>query len=274
MLKIINEMTKQEIPIDFGVFPDKTQLIHIANNVEPRQNIAIYWKYAGDEELATLMFITRHLQQIEDIELKLVMPYIPNARFDRVNNPDEVFTLKYFAEFINNLHFNKVSVLDAHSNVSLALFDHLIIQSPTPYIQKAIDATQPDILFMPDEGAHKRYATAFKNIPSTFGIKHRDWRTGEIKNYEIAEPELVKNANVLIIDDICSKGGTFYFGAKALHEAGATNVDLYITHCEENIKTGKLLDDDSPIRKIYTADPLYGINPYTIKLKAIEHIKI
>lgn len=274
MLQIINELTNEEIPMDLSVFPDKTQLIHINNKFESRQNITIQWKYASDDELATLMFVTRHLQQIDGIKLKLVMPYIPNARFDRVNNPDEVFTLKYFAEFINNLHFNKVVVLDAHSNVSLALFNNLVVESPIPYIQKAIEASNPDILFMPDEGAHKRYASAFKNIPSTFGIKHRDWRSGNITKYEIAEPNMVKNANILIVDDICSQGGTFFFCGKALHEVGAKNVDLYITHCEENIKTGKLLDNNSPIRQIYTANPLYGINPYTIKLKAITQIKL
>lgn len=35
------------------------------------------------------------------------------------------------------------------------------------------------LLFYPDEGAVKRYSTMF-NEPYVFGIKKRDWSTGEI----------------------------------------------------------------------------------------------
>lgn len=256
-IKIIDELTETEIPMETGLFPDKTRFIRVANMISTRAHIAINWKYEDDSELSTLLFVTRHLQQVPDIKLKLIMYYIPYARFDRVNNPDEVFTLKYFADFINSLKFDELVVLDAHSNVSLALFNRLSVLKPTNFIQKAIDQSKPTILFMPDEGAHKRYASAFPKLPSTFGIKHRDWRTGKITDYEIAEPNMVKNAKVLIVDDICSKGGTFYFAAKALKEAGAKNVDLYVTHCEENIKNGKLFEAESPINQIYTANPLY-----------------
>ena len=42
------------------------------------------------------------------------MPYIPNARQDRVKGPEDVFTLKYFANVINALGFRTVTVLDPH----------------------------------------------------------------------------------------------------------------------------------------------------------------
>lgn len=41
--------------------------------------------------------------------------------------------------------------------------------------------------------------------------------------------EIVKERNVLIVDDICSRGGTFYHAANALKEAGAKNIYLYVT---------------------------------------------
>ncbi len=50
---------------------------------------------------------------------------------DRVKNSDEVFTLKYFAEFINDLKFDTVEVGDPHSNVSTMLIDNISIIEPT-----------------------------------------------------------------------------------------------------------------------------------------------
>lgn len=44
---------------------------------------------------------------------------------DRVKNPDEVFTLKYFCEFINDLKFDVVYVNDPHSDVSMALLNNV-----------------------------------------------------------------------------------------------------------------------------------------------------
>lgn len=250
--------------IDFGHFPDHTQVIRalITSEMKLAQKAKIVWQYESDEEMATLYFLTKHLQS-RNIQVSLQLPYVPNARFDRVNNDDEVFTLKYFAEFINNLNFEHVLVLDVHSNVSLALLNRVVQLPVGDLIEKAIRISRPDVLFMPDEGAHKRYTSlnnnVLKTMPSTFGIKHRDWRTGDILNYAVAEPDMVQNKKVLIIDDISSKGGTFYFAAQELLRVGATSVDLYITHSEETITQGKLLGD-SPISHIYVANPLFDIS--------------
>lgn len=261
-----------------GNFPDHTQALRlepvkenlsITYDIETASNMivtqsnastTIAWNYESDAEMATLYFVVKHLRAHNpNIQLILEMPYIPNARMDRVNNDDEVFTLKYFAEFINDLKFHEVHVLDAHSSVSLALLNNVYQDDVETYIENVIEIENPDIVFMPDEGAHKRYATMIDTLPSTFGIKHRDWRTGNILSYEVAEPQQIKDARVLIVDDISSKGGTFYFAAKALLKAGAKSVSLYITHCEETIKDGELLNVNSPVENIYTANPLFDV---------------
>lgn len=86
---------------------------------------AIVWNYESDAEMVVLYYITKHLKNAGFI-VSLYMPYIPNARMDRVKNNDEIFTLKYFAEFINSLEFEAVYVRDPHSNVSCALINILL----------------------------------------------------------------------------------------------------------------------------------------------------
>lgn len=216
----------------------------------------ITWNYENDDELAILMCLKKHLS---GTPVHLDMPYVPNARMDRVKTKSDVFTLKYFAEFINDLQFKTVKVLDPHSSVSEALFDHLIVESPKKYIVKAFHEIRGDdenaTLFFPDEGAMKRYASPILS-PFTFGVKTRVWETGEIKGLEIIGDEsLIKNRSILIVDDICSRGGTCYHAAKRLKEIGATNIFLFVTHCEDTIHEGELLKGDL-ISRIYTTDSI------------------
>ena len=65
----------------------------------------------------------------------------------------------------------------------------------------------------------------------------------------------IKDSKILIVDDICSRGGTFYHSAKALKAAGAKNIYLYISHCEETVLDGDLYKEKL-VEKIFTFDPL------------------
>ena len=68
--------------------------------------------------------------------------------------------------------------------------------------------------------------------------------------------EIVKDKNILIIDDICSKGGTFYYAAKALKELGARNIYLYVTHCEKTITSGNIYYGNE-IAQIFTTNSIW-----------------
>lgn len=241
--------------VDLNYFPDGTFLI---KEEPPMGQVTLTWLFEKNEEMLALYFITKHLQAkgVEKISLK--MPYIPNARQDRVKVQEDVFTLKYFAELINSLKFHKVTVLDPHSYVSEALFEHLEIQTPKKYVEKALDKidARKRMLFFPDEGAMKRYSGMF-DLPYAFGMKKRDWATGQIRGLDVTgQTEYIPGSTILIVDDICSKGGTFYYSAKALKELGAKEVYLYISHCENSIFEGELLNGDL-VDKVFTTNSIF-----------------
>lgn len=249
-----------EKQVNIGHFPDGTILMK-EFVPDGTTKATITWLYENNEELLALCFLTKHLQAkgVRDISLKL--PYIPNARQDRVKKEEDVFTLKYFSQIINSLSFTRVTVLDPHSYVSEALIDNVDIQSPKKYVEKVLEKlrgnhTDNILMFYPDEGAMKRYSTMF-DYPYAFGIKKRDWATGEIRGLEVSgQKELVEGSTILIVDDICSKGGTFYHSAKALKELGAGKIYLYISHCENTIFEGEILKDDL-IEKVYTTNSIF-----------------
>ncbi len=264
-----------EISIPWGksMFPDHSLLIKLDPDkmFDNRGAIKVEWLYEGDSELFTLICVKRHIDRhFSTREVVLDMPYIPHARMDRVKSDEDVFTLKYFAEIINSLNFKIVWVRDAHSNVSLALIDNVIDTGVEAYIRKAAELAGADAMFYPDEGAMKRYSDNSEK-PYAFGMKKRDWKTGQILGLDIVNAENIVGKDVLIVDDICSRGGTFYHSAKALKAAGAKSVSLYVTHCEETITLGELAASDGLVDHVYTTRSIfpeklvkseYGYDPY------------
>lgn len=241
-------------------FPDRT----LALGKIPDNFHTILWLYDNDTEIFTLQCLRQHTT-IRDV--KLIMPYIPHARMDRTENC-EVFTLKTFCSIINSMNFKKVVVADAHSSVSLALIDRVEEIKAAKFIHMGLTAAQRDahypnladftedkVFFFPDEGAMKRYSKMFPGMPYAYGNKDRDWSTGKINDIKIINAELVKDKPVFIVDDICSKGGTFHYSSKALKEAGAGDIYLYITHCEETVFDGDMYKGDL-VKKIFTTDTL------------------
>lgn len=222
----------------------------------------VRWLYDGDIECMQLMNIVKHLRDQKDCDIYLEMPYIPNARMDRVENQDEVFTLKWFTDFINSMKFTSVSVLDPHSNVSAGFINRVKRMDVKPYIDHAIrcaKGVKQDLLICyPDDGAAKRYAKML-GMEYVYCIKHRDWRTGEIEYTQLTSPEKVKGRDILIVDDICSRGGTFTYTAKALKEAGAEDIQLYVTHCENTIQNGSVLTDGL-ISHVFTTNSILRIS--------------
>lgn len=250
--------------LDISSFPDGTLML------KPKYyaySVDIIWKYENDREFLALIYLVKHLRYRGAESIDLHMPYIPNARMDRVKNDEDVFTLKYFCELLNSLNFDNVWVLDPHSSVSEALINNIRIVSPQSYITAIIERIMPTLrrihepdsgltMFYPDEGAMKRYA-GMVNLPYAFGIKRRNWETGVIEGLDVAgAADQIAGKDILIVDDICSRGGTFLHSAKKLKELGANDIYLFISHCENTILEGELLKGDL-IKRVYTTNSIF-----------------
>ena len=233
----------------------------------------IIWSYECMEELAPVIMIAMAIRERLNIEPILYMPYIPNARMDRIKDKNDVFTLKYFSQMINSVNFKKVFVIDPHSDVAPALINNCVSLMPQDFtdnnmslVDIMVEDFYPSALYVPDAGALHRYSDLLSciiskhgSVPILYGVKNRDWKTGKILNLDIVG-EVPKNASVLMIDDICSFGGTMQHSAYALKDKGAQNIAMYVTHCEMNILEGDLLKVPNLIRKVYTTNSIFNID--------------
>lgn len=241
--------------IEINKFPDGTLLI----KEEPSYDIAlISWFFENNEELVALIYLANHLRSSGVKRMELYMPYIPNARQDRVKKLEDVFTLKYFANVINSLGFDKVAVLDPHSPVSEALINNIRVDNGAEYIESVLNKLDKEtIIYYPDNGAHKKY-TGFISNPACYGVKKRDWSSGKILGLDISLNGLdIKGKTILMVDDIIAYGGSMYYGAKELKTLGCGDIYIYATHIENSILEGELIKSGL-FKKIYTTDSLFN----------------
>ena len=262
-----------DIVVEQNHFPDNTLLAKFNpydENLDWEDGLVIDWHYENDAELFTLICLKKHLDHFfgDATHINLNMPYVPHARMDRVKDSEDIFTLKYFCDVINSLHFDLVFIKDVHSNVAPALLERVVNLKVTSTIERVKDMCGAQVLCYPDEGAMKRYS-ADVQCPYTFGIKKRNWATGQIERLDLIYGEAVKDKDVLIVDDICSYGGTFYHTAKALKEAGANNIYLYITHCEQSVFDGVMIDSGL-ITGIYTTDSIFPADKQNDIIKIVS----
>lgn len=284
---ICNKMiTVQNKIIDVKRFPDGTQMLldFEVDVLCGPTSITIVWCYESEDEALTLLYLKKHLENNykpeHKVNIELFMPYVPNARMDRVKNEKEVFTLKHFCWFINSLGFDKVYIMDPHSIVSEALIDNVCVLRPSNIISNVIDIMRSLndfkrelVIYFPDDGAYKRYKDmpCFKNFNCIYGKKERDWETGKILGIEIYDKNgskltnEIENCDILMVDDIISYGGTLAYSADKLKEMGAAHISAYATHVENSVldeEKGTLLKryNDKIIDTVYTTNSIYHGN--------------
>ena len=191
-------------------------------------------------------------------EINLIMPYVPYARQDRACCEGEPHSLKVFADYINHLKFNSVTIIDPHSDVCGAVFDNVRIVTQLDVINKDlkfINRVLEGVTFIsPDAGANKKTASLAKYFEHRDFIradKLRNLATGDIIETKVYCDDLT-GKTIAIVDDICDGGRTFVELAKALKKKGATKVILFVTHGIFSKGEQTLLDNS--IDEIWTTD--------------------
>jgi ribose-phosphate pyrophosphokinase len=189
-------------------------------------------------DILDLMLVTDALRRVIPAGsiLKLVMPYVPYARQDRVAVDGEPLSIAVFCNLINALEFDRVEIWDPHSDVTPALIKNVRIR-PTrdlmfaSFGMKGGSRLLSECAFVaPDAGARKRVSTLAKmfNTDVVFADKKRDPVSGKLSGAQV-QGDLPARP-LLVVDDICDGGGTFVDLARVLREKTDQPLYLYVTH--------------------------------------------
>jgi len=250
----INEFPSGELGV---VIPE----INLARAVSVR--IVYDWRLLGNNGIIVVAQLLEALRsKFKFIYFtELVMPYVPYSRQDRVCNVGESFSLKVFANIINDMGFNQVTTWDNHSDVATALIDNCFNIHQRDILDETLgaDGMVGYTLVSPDAGSVKKTQAIAKEFGITdivYADKVRDVSTGQITSIDIRNPELVRsNMHFLVVDDICDGGGTFLGLGSAMRDLNEQcHLNLFITHGFFTKGTSALY---GIYDNIYTTDSVY-----------------
>ena len=226
------------IPYETFVFNGGEPHIKIAPNVletPDRAPVCITLQARSSNDVLLALLACDALKRMGVREAELFIPYFPAARQDRVMVPGEPLSVKVYAGLINAAGFSRVTVFDAHSEVTPALLDRCQAVNNHRFIGQII-AELPDAkdltLVAPDAGYPKKIhhlAGALNWDRVVQCDKVRDVNTGQLSGAQVFADDLA-GADCLIVDDICDGGGTFIALAAALRAKNAGRLYLAVSH--------------------------------------------
>ena len=224
-MKTIN-INKNE-GINTFLFPDNQPHIRL-EGIEEGDEVKVICSLTDANTLLQLLECANALDHVFAKKKALYIPYLMSARFDRVMQSGDSFDLQVIANLINSCAFEKVYLLDVHSDVATALIQNSVNISNRALVEAY--RVENTVLICPDAGAAKKIKSYFEWNPNivdcVYCIKSRDLSTGQI-TLKVLEPEKCAQRNCLIIDDICDGGGTFLAIANQIKPSHLT---LIVTH--------------------------------------------
>ena len=275
--------------VNFIDFPNKERRLDLPKemvNMDVYDVVnAVYWKYNGDASIFELLLLDDAIRSYKE-NYNLYIGYMPYSRMDRTENEGTAFSLNLMTTLLTqNLRaINKLFILDPHSEVTLKqlnrkskqnrddnfakefeYLDHWSNETTQIYsfAKDVITYTNVDIknawFVFPDKGAAKRYnAEDYPNV--IVCEKVRDFATGQIQNIKAHIEKQTntpdKHTPLIIIDDLCSYGGTFVGAVKAIEndlEITSKNNWLIVTHAEEAMTQGNI---PKTFQKVFTTDSI------------------
>jgi len=263
MIEIKDNLSDKTIPYEMFNFGGGETHVKISDLTNVHV-VDVILKYMNDTQLVQLALIVDALRRAGVIHLSLKIPYFPGARQDRVNVQGEPFSLKVYANLINVMKFGRVVIFDPHSDVTPAVIDNVRVVNNHAFIKDVIDSLKREIILIsPDAGSNKKIYDLSKSLgglPVVRCDKLRDVTNGKIID-SVVYAENLEGKTCLIVDDICSYGGTFCGLAGKLKAHNAGDVFLAVSHFEGVASLTKL--KDSGISGIYTTNSKYwNVNDY------------
>ena len=188
-------------------------------------------------DLELIICATQALKEVGVKNIELYIPYCIGARSDRKFMEGGINYVKtVIAPIINSQGYNKVTILDPHSDVleacinnfekednidlvSFALVDYFLSKGFETWSAENFENVR---FISPDAGALKKVfhvaeAVKYRN-EVIIASKHRNLETGKIDYTNVPMSVHDADKDVFIIDDICDGGRTFIEIAKAVDE--------------------------------------------------------
>ncbi len=214
-------------------FPDGELKLRLPPQL-PRRVVLLRTLNDPNEKLIELLLVAQTARLLGASHMTLVAPYLAYMRQDIAFQEGEVISQRVVGSFLATL-FDAIITVDPHLHRISTLQEAVPLAQATvltgaPLLADLI-ASQRDrpLLVGPDEESAQWVAQAAARHGFDHGVCHKI-RRGD-KDVQIALPDMaVAGRAVVLLDDVASSGHTLAGAASLLLAAGATSVDVAVTH--------------------------------------------
>ncbi|MDQ7959469.1 ribose-phosphate diphosphokinase [Flavobacterium lindanitolerans] len=224
---------KREIQFQSFTFSGGEPHIKINPDFDVSEPVTITHRINSFNDFGLLLLAIDALKRMDVKLINVFIPYFPAARQDRVMISGEPLSVKVYADILNSLKLNKVTVFDAHSEVTPALLDNCEVIPNHAFIAEVLKKIGREVkLISPDGGALKKIYKVSEYLGGVEVVecsKSRDVKTGKLSGFKVYNDDL-KGMDCLIVDDICDGGGTFVGLAEELKKKNAGKLYLAVSH--------------------------------------------
>lgn len=233
----VNKVEFSDGCINFKVndLPSKPKYVSV--NVDPSTK---GYRVMEEIDLITDAILSNDDVDFSQTEFTLNLPYLYNARADRRFEKGNASPL---SNFLVNLRdnigcYDKINCCDIHNISAVDKVVNLntdIIEKPQLQCFKNSLSHENkkdwDVVVAPDKGAVEKANTIASHleVDILYANKVRDISTGKLTEMNIPDVDFT-GKKILIPDDIFDYGGTLKWLGELLKGAGASKVDLYVTH--------------------------------------------
>ncbi len=260
----------QEILFDQLQFSGGEPHIKIHPDFDRHIPVTVTHRINSFNDLGLLCLAVDALKRMKATIYELIIPYFPAARQDRVMIPGEPLSVKVYAGIVNQLGFQKVTILDAHSDVTPALVENCEAISNHAFIKEVLKQVAVESLVSPDGGALKKIYKLSEYLGGMEVIecsKSRDVKNGRLTGFRVYADDLA-GKDLLVVDDICDGGATFTGLARELKKKNAGKLYLAVTH---GIFSKGLEELGKDFERIFTTDSIREISHPSLTQIKLNH---
>ncbi len=246
--------------VELKRFPDGESYCRLKEFSEiPGENISIVHRLFPhpDEQIIPLLQMMDAPRRFAAKSVRVVVPYLPYARADKVWLSGEIMSASLLARLLKVSGATELVTWDCHFLKKTGRHNYealpIVNLSCGGAIVEYFSKKHPDALFAsPDLGAAYMVGATGKSMKKTRG----EYAAGEKAFREIASMEMefdVSGKTVVLVDDMIAGGGTMAKAVKKCFDAGAKEVRCGATH---GLFVGGALDKirDAGAAEIVTSD--------------------
>lgn len=232
--KISKRLKAQFVKANLRTFPDGEGKITLSS--EPKNGTIVIVQSTAppvDSNLIQMLSLAHKAQEYAD-RIIAVIPYMGYARQDREFLPGEIITIKAIAKMLKSSKVSDVLTVDIHSKISLKQFksygrDVSATQDLVRHIKKLV--LRNPLIVSPDMGGRHRAEQFANQYNAEFVVlqKKRNRTTGKVKILS-ENLDIVKDRDLILVDDMISTGGSIVKAAKFLKRQKCGRIIVACTH--------------------------------------------